>query len=166
MVFTPLLSIYLMFSIGGCSSSHQERKLAIGAEFPSFQAKNLQNKSVEIPQKIGTRSQLVVFWATWCNPCAKELAVLDKLKSSFEDGGIDILAISTEGDPEIVKYYKKIRGLNLDLLYCASSASIKLGIKSIPQTFLVDENGKIRDHLIGSQIDSLNFDRLQRLLGK
>jgi len=47
---------------------------------------------------------IIDFWATWCAPCRKETAYLQKLNERNKPRGLVILGITLE-DPDIVNGY-------------------------------------------------------------
>ena len=39
---------------------------------------------------------LLIFWASWCNPCRKEIPNLKKLYTQYADRGFQIVSISID----------------------------------------------------------------------
>lgn len=107
-----------------------------------FDAKNEKFYLDEIEDK----PILLVFWATWCMHCVKEMASLDVLKKDFRKLPIEILAISEDyqGTPAVKKFYaiQEIRHLDIlhDYKFKLFSA---LNLTSLPYAYIIDENKKI-----------------------
>lgn len=69
----------------------KDRKVA-----PDFELKDLAGKRVRLSSLAG-KVVLINFWATWCQPCIRELPHLDKLEKEHGAAGLVVLSISTDG---------------------------------------------------------------------
>tara|TARA_X000000368_G_scaffold358217_1_gene300970 strand:+ start:191 stop:703 length:513 start_codon:yes stop_codon:yes gene_type:complete len=114
----------------------------LSQETPSFILKKLDKKSLLIKEDFENPDEIKIlnFFATWCPPCKVEHEQLMKLSRNYNVFGIakkdksnDVLIwLKKNGDP-----YKKL-GLDQDGL-----ASIEWGVYGLPETFLIDKQGKI-----------------------
>jgi len=97
---------------------------------------------------------LIYFWASWCKPCRKEnpnIVVLyhEYKDASFKNGeGFTVLSVSLDFKQEM--WEKAIADDQLEWPYHVSdlkgwknAAAQKYGVKSIPQSFLIDGDGVI-----------------------
>ncbi len=46
------------------------------------------------------RINMLVFWASWCAPCRREVPVLKEIHSKFNDKGVNLISISIDKDKE------------------------------------------------------------------
>jgi thiol-disulfide isomerase/thioredoxin len=69
--------------------------------------------------KIEDKPILLVFWATWCMHCVKEMSSLDVLKKDFRKLPIEILPISEDyqGVEVVKKFYKNQEIRHLKILH-------------------------------------------------
>ncbi|MGB9715002.1 MAG: TlpA family protein disulfide reductase [Thermodesulfovibrionales bacterium] len=99
----------------------------------------------------------VNFWATWCPPCIEELPSIERLSKKFE-GNPDfrMLTILYNDDINKVNYYMKEMNYTFPVyLDSDGSAADKFGITGVPETFIIDKNGILRNKVIGpSEWDS------------
>ena len=121
-------------------------KLAVGAEFPDFEEKDTDGEPLSIGKFKG-KVVLVDFWATWCGPCVQELPhVLDAYKT-YADKGFEIVGISLDKDQSALTKFTKRQKMTWPQYYDGKGWENKLaqyyGIRSIPATFLIDQDGKI-----------------------
>ena len=90
---------------------------------------------------------LLDFWASWCGPCRQENPNVVKAYNQFKDKGFTIYSVSLDQDKG--KWEKAIAADGLtwyhvsDLAGWNSVAGAAYGVKAIPQSFLIDPQGKI-----------------------
>jgi cytochrome c biogenesis protein CcmG/thiol:disulfide interchange protein DsbE len=91
---------------------------------------------------------LVNVWASWCVPCHDEAPLLMKLA---DDKRIRMLGINYKDKPENARRFIGRYG-NLFAAVGADSsgrASIDWGVYGVPETFIVDRDGRIAFKLVG-----------------
>jgi thiol-disulfide isomerase/thioredoxin len=47
---------------------------------------------------------VINLWATWCQPCAKEIPHLNKLVDKYEEDGVLFLAINSEKEKDVIEW--------------------------------------------------------------
>ncbi|HEY4715723.1 MAG TPA: TlpA disulfide reductase family protein [bacterium] len=92
------------------------------------------------------------FWATWCPPCIEELPQIQALSEQMVKDNFIVLAVNIDQiSGAQIKQFVQERGLTFRVLLDPKSSvgADKYGITGVPETFLIDKNGKIIDRFIG-----------------
>jgi len=124
----------------------EQKKTAIGVVAPDFTMNDPEGKPIQLSSLRG-KIVLVDFWAAWCGPCRQENPNVVKLYQQYHDKGFEILGVSLDKNKE--DWLKAIKSDNLtwmhvsDLQYWQNAAARLYGVNAIPQSFLLDKDGKI-----------------------
>jgi thiol-disulfide isomerase/thioredoxin len=94
------------------------------------------------------RTVLLNLWATWCEPCRKEMPALDALQARLGGPDFDVVAINIDTrNADKPKAWLKDVGIHKLGYYADNSAKVFQDLKAagkafgMPTTFLVDPNG-------------------------
>ena len=81
------------------------------------------------------------FWATWCPPCIAEMPSIVSLYDDYKEDVVFLL-VTDEDSGKVPEFMSKN---NYDFRYynAMSAPSKILKYQSIPQTYIIDKNGKI-----------------------
>ena len=97
------------------------------------------------------------FWATWCEPCRKEMPSLDNLQGNSELNKLKIFAINIgkENPNKIENFFNNLNIKNFDSYYDSPNTLAKIfSLRGIPTSILFDKDGKEFARIIGS----INFE--------
>ncbi|WP_018477941.1 TlpA disulfide reductase family protein [Pontibacter roseus] len=122
------------------------RSTAVGSVAPDFSLATPEGGSIALSSLRG-KYVLIDFWASWCGPCRKENPNVVKMYNRYKDKGFEIFGVSLDQSRE--KWLKAIADDKLtwpqvsDLKGWESQAAQLYQVDAIPQTILLDKEGKI-----------------------
>ncbi|NOX24903.1 MAG: TlpA family protein disulfide reductase [Deltaproteobacteria bacterium] len=137
------------------------------AKVPDFSLSAINGKSQTIDiKKYRGKVVLVVFWATWCQPCMEEVPSLIRLQKEYGARGFSVIGLSVDesGTSTVLRVVKRV-GIN----YPVALASAKIrrgfgGILGIPNAFMIDRSGNIVEHYSGWTSHKVIASDLQKVL--
>lgn len=133
--------------------------LAIGATAPDIVMNNKDGRPLKLSDLRG-KVVLIDFWASWCGPCRRENPNVVRAYERFKSKGFEVYSVSLDSDRS--RWLAAIQQDGLiwtnhvsDLAGWQNAAATAYGITSIPQTILIDRQGKvIATNLRGPALDA------------
>ena len=107
-----------------------------------FTLTDLQGK-VWTLQALRGKVVLVNFWATWCDPCRREMPDLETLYRRFKNQGLVVLAISDDDVGKVKQLIAEKKFSYPVLLDPGRKVTDLFRIEGIPKTFVYDRDGKL-----------------------
>jgi len=95
---------------------------------------------------------LVNLWATWCEPCLREMPSLERLQSRLGDK-IVVVAISEDrGGSKTVEPFVGKLGLKSVKIYLDPKSAVERAFKvqGLPTSFLIDREGRVLGRVEGA----------------
>jgi peroxiredoxin len=124
-------------------------KLAIGNMAPDFTLPDTSGTPIALSSLRG-QYVLVDFWASWCGPCRQENPNVVAAYNKFKDKGFTVLGVSLDNPKGKDAWLAAIENDGLeqwpqvsDLKGWKSNAAALYEIRSIPQNYLLDKEGRI-----------------------
>jgi thiol-disulfide isomerase/thioredoxin len=138
----------------------------IGSRLPDFSLKDLQGREISSAALRG-KVVLIDFWATWCQPCKKEMPGYQKLLDSYGSRGFAVVGFKfdTMMDMEDPVLFAKKIGVRYSLAVATDDLKQKFGgIEGLPTTMLYDRQGTLRKKVIGFEYTNVIESELRPLL--
>jgi thiol-disulfide isomerase/thioredoxin len=138
----------------------------IGSSLPDFAVKDLQGRGISSADLRG-KVVLIDFWATWCQPCKKEMPGYQKLLDRYGSRGFAVVGFKfdTMRDMEDPVLFAKKLGARYPLAVAADDLKQKFGgIEGLPTTMLYDRQGILRNKVIGFEYTDVIESEIKPLL--
>jgi thiol-disulfide isomerase/thioredoxin len=155
--------LFLTLAMGGLAGCSQQQASpappakpaiaagAVGSSLPDFSVVDLQGHLLKSSDLHG-KAVLVDFWATWCQPCKKEMPGYQKLVDRYGSRGFVAIGFKfdTMMDTEDPVHFAKKIGVHYPLAVATDEIKQKFGgIEGLPTTMLYDRQGILRTTVIG-----------------
>lgn len=117
-----------------------------GMPYSDFAMNDPEGNTAQLSSQLG-KATLLEFWASWCGPCREENPELIKIYQEYQPDGFRIFAVSL--DFSAGNWKKAIQQDQLswthvsDLKGRDSTGGIIYGINTLPDNFLIDQDGRI-----------------------
>lgn len=132
----------LMLVVATCPALADD--LQVGQPAPPVTLVTLEGKQLSSAQLRG-RTVIVTFWATWCEPCRKELPLLSLYAAAHRDQGLEVLGFCLDDTDNLAKVRAVAKGLSFPVGLLEQSSAPGYGrIWRIPVSFVIDRNGNLR----------------------
>ena len=135
-----------------------------GTKVPDFSVTDNEGKSIPLAELCKDKKYILIdFWASWCNPCRKEIPNLKNLYAKYADKGFQIISISI--DKKKADWEKALKEEQLPWPNYLDNGDIAATykVKMIPTMYLIDTTGiMVGENLRG---EALN-EKLSQLLNK
>jgi cytochrome c biogenesis protein CcmG/thiol:disulfide interchange protein DsbE len=122
----------------------------IGSEAADFDLSGINNNTMKLSDMRGS-VVLVNFWATWCTSCVEEMPALERLAEVMSGNPhFKIVTILFRDDLERASQYLRQNGYIFPVYVNPDGNAPGLfGITGVPETFIIDKKGVLRDKVIG-----------------
>jgi cytochrome c-type biogenesis protein len=125
---------------------------------PDIELKTVDGKPFRLSELKG-RVVVLNFWATWCIPCRAEIPELNAMQRELGDKGLTIIGPSWDDTADGIREFQGDIKQDYTVLIGGESVQEKFGgIPSLPTTFIIDREGRIRQKIIGAR-DREGFEK-------
>jgi thiol-disulfide isomerase/thioredoxin len=125
----------------------------LGRQAPVFETTTHEGKPVKLADLTG-KVVMLDFWATWCGPCIAALPKVNEVATKYKDKGVVFYAVNQQEEASIIKEFLAAQKWELPVaLDLAGEVGKLYAVEGIPQTVIIDKQGKIQVVHVGAGPD-------------
>jgi cytochrome c biogenesis protein CcmG/thiol:disulfide interchange protein DsbE len=110
---------------------------------------------------------LLDFWATWCHGCQQEIPWFAEFQHKYGSEGLSVIGVSLDEDGwKVVRPFIKTAAVPYRIVLGNDATAKAYGIGNMPDTFLIDREGRIAATYVG-MVDRNGLQKnIQKLLAQ
>lgn len=134
-IFIVFVAFFFLYQTG-----HTQEKAI------DFTLKDIKGKEVSLSDFTGEKVVLLVFSATWCPACNREIPALKKLHSEYDKRGLKIIDVYIqESQEKIAKFIENNSIPYTILLDLDGKVARQYEVRGIPTFMVIDKKGIIKE---------------------
>lgn len=163
--------------LSGCRGSSSDAKPAtpvaavslppageIGSSLPEFSITDVSGHTLSSRSMRG-KVVLIDFWATWCQPCRKQMPAYQELLNRYGDRGLLVVGFAFDTDPQAIASFAREIGVRYPLAVTTEALKQQFGgILGLPTTLIYDRQGVLRKKVIGFEYQQVYESAIRQLL--
>ncbi len=99
--------------------------------------------------KLTDKPVVLNFWASWCGPCREEAAELEIFWQKYK-GRIFFVGLNYKDNKKDALDFIKEFGITYPNAPDEENIAADFGLTGVPETFVLDTNGEITEHILGA----------------
>lgn len=163
MAVIAALAVALVYVVSG---TLEPPVVNAGDKAPDFKVTTDHGKMIT-PGDFGGKLLVLNFWASWCPPCVEETPSLEEFARQFGPQGVVVLGVSNDRSAEQYQKFLERYHVNFETTRDPeNNISASYGTFQLPETYLIDHNGKVVEKVISNQnwMDPEFIARVRKLL--
>lgn len=96
---------------------------------------------------------VINYWAEWCAPCRTEIPELNALAAQLKERQVRVLGVNFDG-LQGAELGKAVQALGIEFTVLEEDPAARYQLprsEVLPVTYIVDDQGKLRERLLGEQ---------------
>jgi len=123
---------------------------------PDFVLESLNGREMRLSDLRG-KAVVINFWATWCQPCRKEIPNLIEAYHKYRERGLLILGVNLQEGKSIIEPFADDFGMDFPILLDRTgSVADEYRLLGLPTTFFIDRRGVVQSRFTGPFLEKAN----------
>jgi cytochrome c biogenesis protein CcmG/thiol:disulfide interchange protein DsbE len=156
-VIVLILLVFVLLLAARLIQTNKSEQRASGVA-PAFTLTTFDGQKISSTDLLG-KGVVLNFWASWCDPCRDEAAMLEQTWQREKGNDIVFVGLDYLDQEPAAKAYMAEFGITYpsgpDL---QSAAARRYGIKGVPETFFINPQGSITDIVIGPIVSQAKME--------
>lgn len=144
------------------SGTLEQKVISAGDIAPEFTVTTDAGKTIT-RSNFGGKVLVLNFWASWCAPCVEEIPSLVEFQKQLAPEGVVVVGVSIDANEKLYKQFLDRFKVNFPTSRDPeSNVSASYGTFQIPETYIIDSTGKVREKII-SNVNWMDPDLIKRV---
>ena len=127
---------------------------------PAFRLQRLNGDGHLELASLRNKVVLVNFWATWCDPCKREIPRLEKAWQRYRGKDVVFVGVDAQDFDSSARRAIEKYGITYPIVYDGTGKALgRYGGLPLPRTFVIDRRGKIVGYQLG-ELDGADITRM------
>jgi cytochrome c biogenesis protein CcmG, thiol:disulfide interchange protein DsbE len=127
---------------------------------PDFRLARLDGDGHLDLRTLRSKVVLVNFWASWCDPCKREMPRLEQAYRRFRSRGVEFVGVDAQDFDSSAKREVRKVGTSYPVLYDGAGKVLgRYGGLPLPKTFVIDRRGRLVAYHLG-ELEAADISRL------
>ncbi|MUG43803.1 TlpA family protein disulfide reductase [Paenibacillus woosongensis] len=140
--------IWIIVSPTKDDAKPQKARLAIGESAPDFEVTNTHGDKVSLADYKG-KVVVLNFWASWCEPCVKEMPLINEVYQSNRSDVATLFVNAGESKGTVNEFLAAHHFEFPVMIDVTGKVSGLYGIIGLPVTYIIDKNGNLHQSIVG-----------------
>ena len=158
------IPLVLVFAFGLGRNPREIPSPLLGKPAPRFTVALFSRGTFDTADYRG-RVLVVNFWASWCIPCRAEAPRLQHTWERYRSRGVVVVGVNIQDEENAAREFLREFGqtfpTGMDL---SGRISIDYGVYGIPETFIIDQQGRIVYKHVGEISEQILVEKIEPLL--
>jgi len=139
--------------LAGCGDRTPHAETAAGKAFPELRLAALADSRSASVARFRGQNVILNIWATWCEPCRREMPGLQRLALQSDPNQLEVVGIAIDNDVNLAREFLLRYGVTFQNFSDPDGRVTRdlLGVKQLPQTFLLARDGTVAARIEGSR---------------
>ena len=125
---------------------------------PEFALRDSAGRKVSLKKYRG-KIVLLDFWATWCHGCKQEIPWFSELQKAYRPKGLAVVGVSLDdGGWKVLRPFLAEAHVPYRMVLGDDATARRYGIRNLPDTFLIDRQGRVAAAYIAGLVDQENLE--------
>lgn len=125
---------------------------------PAFALEDSSGKTAELSNYHG-KILVLDFWATWCTGCKQEIPWFSQFEKTYGSKGLAVVGVSMDDKGwTVVKPFLAKTHVPYRMVLGNDALAQKYGIENMPDTFLIDRQGRVAAAYRAGLVDRDNIE--------
>jgi thiol-disulfide isomerase/thioredoxin len=145
-----IIIIAILVAVFTMKPSENPKKTQVGSLTHDFELIDPGQQRTSLSAMKGS-VVFVNFWATWCTSCIDEMPSIERMSRNLSDNSsFKVVTILYKDDLNRALSFMKQNGYTFPVYLNPDESAAKIfGITGIPETFIIDKHGLLRNKVIG-----------------